>query len=97
MHLAFHPGVSSDVRAIMEYYREVAGPELAEEFYREFRQLTVLVARQPGRYATREHGLRRANLPHFPYHFLFRVADDSVRVLVVRHHRRRPSFGTRRR
>ena len=97
MRLVFHPQVTSDVRAIMDYYQGMGGPELAEEFYQEFRQLTVLAAQRPSRFAERESGLRRANLPRFPYHILFRVVEDAVRVLVVRHHRRRPSFGTRRR
>ena len=33
------------------------------------------------------------NLERFPFHFLFRIVDDRVRVLVVRHHSRRPSLG----
>jgi hypothetical protein len=37
------------------------------------------------------------NLDRFPYHFLFRIVDDGVRVLVVRHHSRHPSLGIRRR
>jgi hypothetical protein len=36
------------------------------------------------------------NLQRFPYHFLFRIAGDVVRILVVRHHRRRPTVGIRR-
>ncbi len=97
MRLVFHPQVASDVRAIMDYYQGVGGLELAEEFYQEFRQHTVLAWQRPRRFAERERGLRRANLPRFPYHFLFRVVEGAVRVLVVRHHRRRSSFGTRRR
>jgi hypothetical protein len=37
------------------------------------------------------------NLHRFPYHFLFRVVGHDVRILVVRHHRRHPSLGIRRR
>ena len=96
MRISLHPKVSSDVRAIMEYYRSVAGPPLAEEFYRELRQLILRTAERPNSFAAREHGLRRANLPRFPYHFLFRAVGDTVRILVARHHRKRPSFGTRR-
>jgi len=33
----------------------------------------------------------------FPYHFLFRIVGDVVRILVVRHHGRRPTVGIRRR
>ena len=81
----------------MEYYRGAAGPGLADEFYREWRQLVLRAAEQPGLFAANEHGLRRANLSRFPYHFLFSINDAVMRVLVVRHHRQRPSFGIRRR
>lgn len=94
MLVSLHPKIPSDVREIMRHYRRVAGPTLADEFYRELRQLIVRAAEQPGLFAKREHGLHRVNLPRFPYHFLFRVADGALRVLVVRHHRKRPSFGT---
>jgi hypothetical protein len=33
------------------------------------------------------------NLQRFPFHFLFRIVGDVVRILVVRHHRRRPTVG----
>jgi hypothetical protein len=36
-------------------------------------------------------------LRRFPYHFLFRVVAHEVRILIVRHHHRYPSFGSRRR
>ena len=45
----------------------------------------------------RERDIRRANLRRFPYHFLFRGVGHEVRILVVRHHHRYPSFGSRRR
>ena len=47
----------------------------------------------PGRYHFFKGDLRRANLKRFPYHFLYRVAGDCVRVLVVRHNRRHPDYG----
>ncbi len=97
MRVILHPKVSSDVRAIMKYDRSAAGLALADEFYRELRQLILRAAERPGSFATREHGLRRANLPRFPYHFLFRIVGEAVRALGVRHHRKRPSFGVRRR
>jgi plasmid stabilization system protein ParE len=41
--------------------------------------------------------LRRANLQRFPYHFLYRILSDHIRVLAVRHHRQSPQFGLQRR
>jgi plasmid stabilization system protein ParE len=97
MRLEFHKQVASDISRIMDYYENVAGPELADEFYAELQSYLEKTADSPASYGIRERDLRRVNLGRFPYHFLFRVIEDRVRVLVVRHHKRRPSLGTRRR
>jgi len=97
MRLVLHPKVRADVFKIMEYYEQVATPELADEFYRELQQFIEEVAERPESFSVRERDIRRANLRRFPYHLLFRIARDSVRILVVRHHTRHPSFGATRR
>ena len=97
MYLVFHPKVYSDIDEIMEYYERVATRELADEFYSELRYYMQQAAERPESFAIRERDLRRVNLQRFPYHFLFRIVGDVVRVLVVRHHRRRPTVGVRRR
>ena len=97
MRLVLHPKVYSDIDAIMAYYEEVAATELAKEFYAELRHFMVGAATRPKSFAIRQRDIRRVNLRRFPYHFLFRIVDDTVRVLVVRHHSRHPSLGTRRR
>ena len=81
----------------MKYYEEVAGRELADEFYAELRRGFEESAVRPTSFAIYERNLRRVNLKRFPYHFLFRIAGDAVRILVVRHHRRHPSVGITRR
>jgi len=96
MRLEFHKQVASDVSRIMDYYESVAGPELAEEFYTELQFYFQKAADSPESYSIRERDLRRVNLNRFPYHFFFRIVEDRVRVLVVRHHKRRPSLGLRR-
>ena len=97
MHVVFHPRVHSDLSKVMDYYERVATRELADEFYREFRSAVKAIAEKPQSVSLRKGVFRRVNLRRFPYHFLFRILDDSLRVLVVRHHYRRPTFGTRRR
>jgi plasmid stabilization system protein ParE len=97
MHLEFHRQVASDVSRIMDYYEDVAGRRLADEFYDELRAFFQKAANSPQAYDLREHDLRRVNLERFPYHFLFRIVRDRVRILVVRHHHRRPSLGLHRR
>jgi plasmid stabilization system protein ParE len=81
----------------MKYYEDVAGPQLADDFYEELRAVFQNTAESPEAYAIRERDLRRVNLERFPYHFLYRIVNHAVRILVVRHHNRRPSLGTHRR
>jgi len=54
-------------------------------------------AARPESFSIRERDIRRVNLERFPYHFLFRIVGDVFRILVVRHHSRHPSLGSRRR
>jgi len=97
MRLEFHKQVASDISRIMDYYENVAGPELADDFYAELHFFFRKAAESPESYRVRERDLRRVNLNRFPYHFLFRKVEDRVRILVVRHHKRRPSLGIHRR
>jgi hypothetical protein len=43
-----------------------------------------------------QSGLRRCNLDRFPYHFLYDVRENYVRVWVLRYNGRDPKFGLRR-
>jgi plasmid stabilization system protein ParE len=97
MRLVLHPKVYSDIAQVMEYYEQVASADLADEFYAELRQLMREAAKRPESFPMRKRDIRRANLRRFPYHFLFRMTSDAVRILVVRHHKREPSLGTGRR
>lgn len=97
MRLVLHPKVYSDIDEIMGYYERVATRQLADEFYAELRYYMQQAAERPESFAIRERDLRRVNLQRFPFHFLFRIFGDVVRILVVRHHGRRPTVGVRRR
>lgn len=97
MRLEFHKLVASDISRIMGYYEDVAGPQLADDFYEELRAFFQKAAESPESYVIRERDLRRVNLEPFPYHFLYRIVGGRVRVFVVRHHSRRSSLGTHRR
>jgi plasmid stabilization system protein ParE len=97
MRVTLHPKVHSDVEAIMDYYEGVASRELADDFYAELRYFILDAVQRSESFSIRERDIRRVNLHRFPYHFLFRIVGDVFRVLVVRHHRRHPSFGAHRR
>jgi len=70
---------------------------LGEEFYTELRYFVTKAADKPQSFPIRERDIRRAILRRFPYHFLFRGVGHEFPILVVRHHHRFPSFGSRQR
>jgi len=47
MRLEFHKLTASDISRIMEYYEDVAGPQLADEFYNELLSFFQKGSRQP--------------------------------------------------
>jgi len=96
MRLVLHRRVHSDVDEIMDHYDQAEHPELADDFYRELRHLMLDAVRRPYRNHFFKADLRRVNLKRFPYHFLYRVDGDCVRILVVRHHRPDPEYGIER-
>jgi plasmid stabilization system protein ParE len=96
MRLELHALAHSDIARIVDYYQRAGGTDLADEFYSELRLFFDKAAESPEAYAIRERDIRRVNLERFPFHFLFRIVEDQVRVLVVRHHSRRPSLGLKR-
>ena len=97
LRVVFHPKVFSVVAATLNYYERVAGIQLADDFYEEFRLFVQDASSESEKYNIRRGNYRRVNLKRFPFNFLFRVQEDAIRILVVRHHARRPTFGTKRR
>ena len=93
MNLIYHRRVQGDVSAVLDYYDEVGGSGLGDAFFDEFMAYVALALENPNRFHPIEGDLRRANLERFPYHFLYRIHGDTVRILVVRHNHRDPNYG----
>ncbi len=53
MRLEFHRLVTSDISRIVQYYEEVAGPQLADDFYAELRACFEKAANSPESYSIR--------------------------------------------
>ena len=95
MIVRLHPEVDNDLLEAMEYYEREAVPELAVEFYSEFRRCADQLGLRPESFPLAESGLRRMNLHRFPFHILFEVLNETVvEIFVVKHDYRDPAFGT---
>ena len=95
-YVIFHRLVQPDVTGILGYYTEEAGEHLADRFYSAFMNTVEHALKSPRHFPPLNEFIRRANIRDFPYHFLYRETPYGIRLLVLRHHKRHPSYGMRR-
>ena len=97
MRLEYHPATAAELNDAVRYLnsqRTGLGAELRKEITRTIDQIKDA----PFRYRVVSGDIRRCFVNRFPFSILYRVTnEESVRILVIRHHRLRSSYGTRRR
>jgi toxin ParE1/3/4 len=96
MRLTVHPDAERDLEDAAAWYAREGTPALAARFVREFRRVCALIQDHPDLGSKRAQGRRGFPLRHFPYTVIYSLRGDELRVLVVKHDRLRPGFGTRR-
>jgi plasmid stabilization system protein ParE len=94
----YHRLVQRDVNDAVAYYEEHASDAVADGFFEELLAAIEEAAENPTRhhFLAGSKKLRRANLKRFPFHFLYEIRSGTIYIVVVRHHRRHPRFGMRR-
>jgi plasmid stabilization system protein ParE len=97
--LTFHPLVQKDLNEILSYYEQEASPEVADRFEAEFRNGLAAIKESPRRfpYYLMQRRYRRFSLPTFPHLIVYRETSISIRIMVLKHVKRSPGFGLRRR
>ncbi|MEY4246259.1 MAG: hypothetical protein RLZZ245_3844 [Verrucomicrobiota bacterium] len=96
MKVIYHRSAVHDVRQILEHYESEAGPKLADRFFSNLQETIAKALSNPRHFPPLGETVRRANLPDFPYHFLYEEKPWGIKLMVVRHHRRNPRYGLRR-
>jgi plasmid stabilization system protein ParE len=96
MKIEYHRAAEEEILEIGEHYMSI-GPELGQKFASEFRFCLRRVRESPLMFEEIQRGIRRCAMQQFPYSIYFRMPDaNTVRIIVVRHHSRRPGLGMRR-
>ena len=97
MKAVLHPGVERDLEQAAAFYEREGSPALAARFIAEYdRAITFLLAHSGT--GTPSGDYRRIfPLEGFPYSIVYREMNYGIRILVVRHNRRRPDLGSHRR
>lgn len=97
MNYALHRGAEQDLLEAARFYRREGGPKLANRFLDEFERVAQLLAEHPGFGTPTQHDHRIFPLRDFPYSVIYSERDGRLRILVVRHQHRDPTFGVSRR
>lgn len=96
MKVVYHTLVQKDLDDAWRYY-ESASEGLGDQFFAEFLSVIAGIQRNPKHWPPAAKGRRAALFSRFPYKLLYRVEIEQVKVLVVRHQKRHPAFGDKRR
>lgn len=97
MKIEYHPLTTTDLNKAVAYYNRQK-PGLGDELRTEVYASIEKVLAGPTQFSIVSKGIRRCLVHRFPYSVLFRIiSPNTLRVLVLRHHRRHPDFGLRRR
>lgn len=94
-NILYHSSIQREIREALEYYHDIS-EQLADAFWAELTASFDYARRFPLRHHFDPSGRRRSNLKRFPYHFLFRVSDSTVKITALRHNSRNPRYGSRR-
>lgn len=99
MTVEFHPAVQQDFNGALDHYEAAGGCYLADRFENEFRACIAAIQYAPRQFAfyLKSETYRRIRLESFPYVVVYRQNGVTVRVTLLMHEKRHPSFGMGRR
>jgi plasmid stabilization system protein ParE len=94
--IEFHPAVQGDFNQALDYYEAEGGVHLADRFEGEFRACIAAIGAAPRQFSfyLKSDTLRRIRLESFPYVVVYRERGTVIRILLLKHERRHPRFGS---
>jgi plasmid stabilization system protein ParE len=96
MKLRYHAAARKEIIDAAKYY-ELARIGLGDEFLVEIDTAIKRIMVDPSMFEQIRPGIRRCLVGRLPYGIYYRTPNaDTVRVIVVKHHARRPGLGMRR-
>ena len=96
MRIEYHPALESELGEARDYYNE-RSPDLGASFVDEFERQVLAIAAMPSRWMIVERDVRRVLMKRFPYVIYFRIVnDEAIRITLVKHEKRHPSYGRKR-
>jgi toxin ParE1/3/4 len=76
----------------VDYYQLQGGNALGERFLAQLHAAIELIAAHPALGSPTSHGLRQVRLKRFPFSVVYGVRGQSLVVVAIAHHRRKPGY-----
>ncbi len=87
----------ADANAVIDWYIGEGAFIAAEDFTKEIDSALNLLNQFAALGESAAHNTRSLPLRDFPYSLIYRLQDDTVRVIAIAHHSRRPGYWINRR
>lgn len=97
MRLAWQSQAKVELGQALKYYRDQAGLDIARDFNHAVMQAAQRLLEYPELGAKTGHGARRFVLHDYPYTLAYPVMPETIIIVAVAHHSRRPGYWAGRR
>jgi plasmid stabilization system protein ParE len=97
--IRFHPLVLKDFTRACDYYEQAADHCLVEQFEKSVSSSLQRIQSAPHEqpFYLGQKAFRRMKLRTFPYLILYRETPDEIRITAIKHEKRHPTYGLKRR
>jgi len=91
LNLTFLHEAENDYLNAFDYYAE-RSETAARAFIAEFENAISQVQTYPRRWRKGDHGAQVYHLRNFPYALVYKIQSETIVVVAVSHHRRKPGY-----
>jgi len=96
MRVQVHPQAADELNSAIDYHNKLRSG-LGDRLRMAVHAAVTRNRKNPTRYRFVHDDIRRCLVEGFPYSVLYYIVEDNLlKIIVVRHHRRRADFGMRR-
>jgi toxin ParE1/3/4 len=96
MKITLHDRAEHDLQEAAVFYEREGTPALAARFVAEFKRVVAMLDTHPRIGSPRSKDRRGFSMNTFPYTVIYRLKTDEIFVLVIKHDRKHPGFGSQR-
>ncbi len=96
MQISISEGALAETQAAARYYINEGAPQAAESFLEQLEHTIDILRQFPEIGAETYPGTRSLPLNGFPFSLIYHLTGETLRIIAVAHHRRRPEYWQRR-